>query len=189
MKTNFADCVEEQLEIIFMRSDIDSAFTCHCINLYNKIRGWRFYRSVIFIPYILAIPVVGIVFSYLLQYNGVINSILRTIGLENMALDWLGDPNLAFPSVAIVIMWKQIGFGVVLFLARMMSIDKTLYESADVDGATWFQKFMHITVPQTKSIIEFYVIITLIEMLSWVFNFIYVMTQAAREIRRLCWNI
>ena len=58
--------------------------------LYNKIRGWRFYRSVIFIPYILAIPVVGIVFSYLLQYNGVINSILRTIGLENMALDWLG---------------------------------------------------------------------------------------------------
>ena len=144
--------------------------------LYNKIRGWRFYRSVIFIPYILAIPVVGIVFSYLLQYNGVINSILRTIGLENMALDWLGDPNLAFPSVAIVIMWKPIGFGVVLFLARMMSIDKTLYESADVDGATWFQKFMHITVPQTKSIIEFYVIITLIEMLSWVFNFIYVMT-------------
>ena len=62
---------------------------------------------------------------------------------------------MAFPSVAIVIMWKQIGFGVVLFLARMMSIDKTLYESADVDGATWFQKFMHITVPQTKSIIEF----------------------------------
>ncbi|MBU3878330.1 sugar ABC transporter permease [Faecalicatena sp. AGMB00832] len=144
--------------------------------LYNKIRGWRFYRSVIFIPYILAIPVVGIVFSYLLQYNGVFNSILRAAGLENMALDWLGDPKLAFPSVAVVIIWKQIGFGVVLFLARMMSIDRSLYESADVDGATWFQKFMHITIPQTKTIIEFYVIITLIEMLSWVFNFIYVMT-------------
>ena len=144
--------------------------------LYNKIRGWRFYRSVIFIPYILAIPVVGIVFSYLLQYNGVFNSILRAAGLENMALDWLGDPKLAFPSVAVVIIWKQIGFGVVLFLARMMSIDRSLYESADVDGATWFQKFMHITIPQTKTIIEFYVIITLIEMLSWVFNFIYVTT-------------
>mgnify|MGYP002224121555 CR=1 FL=1 len=143
MKTKlFADCVEEQLEIIFMRSDIDSAFTCHCINFYiTKSEGGGFTEAFIFIPYILAIPVVGIVFSYLLQYNGVINSILRTIGLENMALDWLGDPNLAFPSVAIVIMWKQIGFGVVLFLARMMSIDKTLYESADVDGATWFQKF------------------------------------------------
>lgn len=144
--------------------------------LYNKIRGWRFYRSVIFIPYILAIPVVGIVFSYLLQYNGVINSILRSAGLKSLALDRLGNPDLAFPSVAAVIIWKQIGFGVVLFLARMMSIDRSLYESADVDGAAWFQKFVHITIPQTKSIIEFYVIITLIEMLSWVFNFIYVMT-------------
>ena len=144
--------------------------------LYNKMRGWRFYRSVIFIPYILAIPVVGIVFSYLLQYNGVINTMLRAAGIDGLAMDWLGDPNLAFPSVAIVIMWKQIGFGVVLFLARMMSIDRALYESADVDGATWFQKFVHITIPQTKSIIEFYVIITLIEMLSWVVNFIYVMT-------------
>lgn len=144
--------------------------------LYNKIRGWKFYRSVIFIPYILAIPVVGIVFSYLLQYNGVINTVLRAAGLDGAAMDWLGDPGLAFPSVAIVIMWKQIGFGVVLFLARMMSIDRALYESADVDGASWMQKFLHITVPQTRSIIEFYIIITLIEMLSWVFNFIYVMT-------------
>lgn len=144
--------------------------------LYNKIRGWKFYRSIVFIPYILAIPVVGIVFSYLLQYNGIINVILENIGLKWLASDWLGDPHLAFPSVAAVIMWKQMGFGVVLFLARMMSIDKSLYESAEVDGANEFQMFKSITVPQTKSIIEFYVIITLIEMLSWVFNFVYVMT-------------
>lgn len=145
--------------------------------LYNKIWGWRVYRSFIFVPYILAIPVVGIVFSYLLQYNGVINMLLKQIGTPGLASDWLGDPKMAFPSVAAVIIWKQFGFGVVLFLARMMSIDQTLYESADVDGATWIQKFFSITIPQTKSIIEFYVIITLIEMLSWVFNFVYVMTS------------
>lgn len=145
--------------------------------LYHKIWGWRIYRSFIFVPYILAIPVVGIVFSYLLQYNGVVNMLLKQIGLPGLASDWLGDPKLAFPSVAAVIIWKQFGFGVVLFLARMMSIDQTLYESADVDGATWTQKFLSITIPQTKSIIEFYVIITLIEMLSWVFNFVYVMTS------------
>lgn len=144
--------------------------------LYQKIWGWQLYRSFIFVPYILAIPVVGIVFSYLLQYNGVINMLLKQVGLSGLAADWLGDPKLAFPSVAAVIIWKQFGFGVVLFLARMMSIDQTLYESADVDGATWRQKFFSITIPQTKSIIEFYVIITLIEMLSWVFNFVYVMT-------------
>lgn len=144
--------------------------------LNSKIRGWQFYRSMIFVPYILAIPVVGIVFSYLLQYNGVINTLLKGIGLGSFAADWLGNPDLAFPSVAFVIIWKQVGFGVILFLARMMSIDVTLYEAADVDGASWFRKFINITIPQTKSIIEFYVMITLIEMLSWVFNFIYVMT-------------
>lgn len=144
--------------------------------LNSKIRGWQFYRSLIFVPYILAIPVVGIVFSYLLQYNGVVNTILKGIGLGDLAADWLGNPDLAFPSVAFVIIWKQAGFGVILFLARMMSIDVTLYEAADVDGASWFRKFFSITIPQTMSIIEFYVMITLIEMLSWVFNFIYVMT-------------
>lgn len=144
--------------------------------LFNKIKGWRFYRSIIFVPYILSISVVGIIFSYLLQYNGVINTVLRNIGLENFALDWLGDPNFALPTVATVIMWKQLGFGVVLFLARLMSIDVFLYEAADIDGASWLKKFIFITIPQTKAIIEFYVIISLIDMLSWVFNFIFVMT-------------
>lgn len=123
--------------------------------LNSKIRGWRFYRSIIFVPYILAIPVVGIVFSYLFQYNGVVNTILKEIGLGNLAVDWLGNPDLAFPTVAFVIIWKQAGFGVILFLARMMSIDATLYEAADVDGASWFRKFFSITIPQTKSISNF----------------------------------
>lgn len=144
--------------------------------LFNKIKGWRFYRSIIFVPYILSISVVGIIFSYLLQYNGVINTVLRSIGFADFALDWLGDPNLALPTVATVIMWKQLGFGVVLFLARLMSIDVFLYEAADIDGASWLKKFIFVTIPQTKAIIEFYVIISLIDMLSWVFNFIFVMT-------------
>ena len=145
--------------------------------LFNKINGWRFYRSIIFIPYILSISVVGIIFSYLLQYNGVINTLLRESGLDRVALDWLGEPDLALPTVAVVIMWKQLGFGVVLFLARLMSIDVFLYEAADLDGASWLQKFVFVTIPQTKAIIEFYIIISLIDMLSWVFNFIFVMTS------------
>lgn len=144
--------------------------------LFNKIRGWRFYRSIIFVPYILSVSVVGIVFSYILQYNGVLNTMLRGAGMENLALDWLGSSNLALGSVAFVIVWKQFGFGVILMLSRMMSIDTSLYEAAEVDGAGWFQKLWSITIPQAKHIIEFYVIITLIEMLSWVFSYVFVMT-------------
>jgi ABC-type sugar transport system permease subunit len=144
--------------------------------LFNRIRGWQFYRSIVFIPYILSVAVVGIVFSFILQYNGVLNTIMRSVGLETAASDWLGDSKLALGSVAFVIAWKQFGFGVILILSRMMSIDVSLYEAAEVDGANWMHKLFHITIPQARHIIEFYVIISLIEMLSWVFGYIFVMT-------------
>lgn len=144
--------------------------------LFNKITGWKLYRSIIFIPYVLAIPVVGIVFSYLLQYRGALNSLLTSMGAGGLAKDWLGNPQLAIWTVAAVIIWKQFGFGVVLFLARLMSVDITLYEAAEVDGAGWWNKFFSITVPQLAVVIEFFITISLIEMLSWVFGFIYVMT-------------
>ncbi|HWQ79881.1 MAG TPA: sugar ABC transporter permease [Anaerovoracaceae bacterium] len=144
--------------------------------LFDKMRFWKFYRSIIFVPFILAVPVVGVIFTYILQLNGVINTILRDVGLDAIALDWLGNPDIAIWSVGGVIIWKQFGFGVVLFLARLMSVDISLYEAAEVDGANWIQKFTNITIPMTASIIEFYVIISLIDMLSWVFSFVFVMT-------------
>lgn len=144
--------------------------------LFNRIRGWKLYRSLIFIPYILSISVVGIVFSYILQYNGIINTLLRNIGLESWALDWLGDSKYAMGTIGVVVVWKQLGFGVILFLARMQSIDVELYEAASIAGANALQKLLYVTIPQAKAIIEFYVITTLIEMLSWMFSYVYVMT-------------
>lgn len=144
--------------------------------LSNRICGWQFYRAIIFIPYILSITAVGIIFSYIMQYNGIFNTVLRSIGLDALALDWLGSSKYAMGAVAFVIFWKQVGFGVILFLARIQSIDSTLYEAAALDGASGFQRFLYVTIPQTVAIIEFYVVITLIEMLSWVFNYVYVMT-------------
>lgn len=144
--------------------------------LFNRIRGWKLYRSLIFIPYILSISVVGIVFSYILQYNGIINTLLRNIGLGSWALDWLGDSKYAMGTIGVVVVWKQLGFGVILFLARMQSIDVELYEAASIAGANALQKLLYVTIPQAKEIIEFYVITTLIEMLSWMFSYVYVMT-------------
>lgn len=145
--------------------------------LSRKIRGWQLYRGVVFIPYILSITVVGIIFSYILQYNGILNTVLRNLGLESLAIDWLGSENYAMLTIAFVIMWKQLGYGVILFLARIQSIDNSLYESAALDGASDFQQFLYVTIPQTLAITEFYIVITIIEMLSWVFNYVYVMTS------------
>jgi len=121
-------------------------------HIFDKIKFWKFYRSIIFVPFILAVPVVGVIFTYILQLNGVVNTILRDVGLDAIALDWLGNPDIAIWSVGGVIIWKQFGFGVVLFLARLMSVDISLYEAAEVDGASWIQTFSNVTIPMTASI-------------------------------------
>jgi ABC-type sugar transport system permease subunit len=144
--------------------------------LYERIRGWRIYRSLAFLPYILAVPIVGVVFSYILERNGVLNQMLETLHLHFLVHDWLGNPRLALWSIAVIIAWQQIGLAIVLFLARLASVDEQLYEAALTDGANWFQRFWHITLPQLARVIEFFVTISLINMLSWVFSYVYVMT-------------
>jgi ABC-type sugar transport system permease subunit len=144
--------------------------------LYERIKGWRVYRSLAFLPYVLAIPVVGVVFSYILERHGVLNQVLSSVGLGSLAHDWLGNPSLALWSIAVIIAWQQTGLAVVLFLARLASVDEQLYEAARVDRANALQRFWHITLPQLAKVIEFFVTISFINMLSWVFSYVYVMT-------------
>ena len=144
--------------------------------LYERTKGWRIYRSLAFVPYILAVPVVGVVFSYILEKQGALNEVFGSLGLNFLKHDWLGDPSLAIWSVALVIAWQQTGLAIVLFLARMVGIDESLYEAAMLDGASWFRRFRHITLPQLARVIEFFIAVSCINMLSWVFSYIFVMT-------------
>jgi ABC-type sugar transport system permease subunit len=144
--------------------------------LFDRPRGWRIYRTMIFIPYILSIPTVGFVFGYIFQYQGALNAILRMSGLGMLAADWLGNPAWAMRTIMFVIVWKELGFGVILCLARLGSVSEEYFESARVDGARWWQILWHVTIPQLAPALAFYGIIELINMLSWVFAYVYVMT-------------
>jgi ABC-type sugar transport system permease subunit len=145
--------------------------------LFDRPWGWRTYRSVFFVPYILAIPVVGVIFSNLLQFNGIINEMLRAAGLRFAALDWIGNPRLTLWTLMAVVIWREVGFGIVLFLARLMSINEDLLDAAKVDGANWGQRLVHIIIPQLKSVIEFFTVVSVITMLAWVFSYVYVLTH------------
>lgn len=144
--------------------------------LYERMRGWKFYRFTLFLPYILAIPVVGVVFSYIFQLNGVLNFLLEKAGLDFLAQDWLGSSRWALWTIMFVVVWKELGFGIVLIFARLMSVSKDLYEAAEMDGCNWIKKHIHITIPQTRNVLSFLTVILIITMLSWVFNYVYVMT-------------
>jgi ABC-type sugar transport system permease subunit len=146
------------------------------IFLFERIRGWRLYQTTLFLPYLLPIVVVGLIFSYIFQLSGVLNEFLAVIGLGQFALDWLGSTKLALPTVMFVVIWKEVGLGVVLFLARLMSVEEELFDAARIDGANWWEMQWYVTIPQLSTVIEFFTIISVITMLSWVFNYVYVMT-------------
>jgi ABC-type sugar transport system permease subunit len=116
------------------------------------------------------------VFGYIFQYQGVLNTGLKLIGLKFLALDWLGSPTWAMRTIMLVIIWKELGFGIILCLARLVSVSEEYFESARVDGARWWQILWHVTIPQLAPALAFYGIIELINMLSWVFAYVYVMT-------------
>jgi ABC-type sugar transport system permease subunit len=147
------------------------------IVLMETKRGMRGYRAALFFPYILPIPVVGVVFGQLLQLNGGLNQTLRSVGLAGLANDWLGDPSRALWTMAAIIVWKEVGFGIVLFLARMLSLPAEVFEAARLDGAGFFRLHWHVTIPQLRSLVLFYIVNEAIVMVSWVFNYVYVMTN------------
>lgn len=144
--------------------------------LYERVRGTSFYRFLVFLPYVIAIPVVGIVFSYVWQKNGLLNMVLRGMGLDGLAHDWLGDSATAIWVIWFVIIWQQLGFGIVLFLARLGGLEVSLLEAAELDRAGWWSRLWHVIVPHLAGTIEFFVTLSLINMLSWVFNYVFVMT-------------
>lgn len=143
--------------------------------LYERVRGWRIYRSVLFFPFILAVPIVGIVASYLFTLNGVVNEALGVVGIDGP--DWLGDSDIALWTIMLVIVWREVGFGIVLFLARLLSLQEEQIEAARMDGAGWWQRLRYVILPELRGTIEFYCVIAAITMVAWVFGYVYTMTQ------------
>jgi ABC-type sugar transport system permease subunit len=146
------------------------------ILLYEGMRGWRFHRGVVFVPYLLPVAVVGVLFGQILTLHGLLNSSLEEIGLGSLTRDWLGNPDYALSSLIGVIVWKELGFGVIIFLARLFALPTEVYEAARADGAGWWRTHWHVSLPGLRPIILFYLVIEGITLLSWVFNYVFVMT-------------
>ncbi|MFJ6199584.1 carbohydrate ABC transporter permease [Micromonospora sp. NPDC092111] len=107
-------------------------------------------RAAFYLPQVLPVVVAGIVWGWILRPDGAFNGLLDAIGLGALRHDWLGDPHTALPSVMAVMIWVQIGYPVVVFMAALQRIDPELYEAAEVDGANWFHRFRAITLAQIR---------------------------------------
>jgi raffinose/stachyose/melibiose transport system permease protein len=134
-------------------------------------------RACFYLPQVLPITIAGIVWSWILApEDGSLNTLLRAVGLDSLQQDWLGDPKFALYSVMAVMVWVQLGFPVVIFMAGLQRIDPALQEAAELDGASWWQRFWHVTLPQLRP--EAYVVMLWCTIAALkVFGAVYVLTK------------
>lgn len=132
-------------------------------------------RTVLFLPQVIPLVAAGIIWGWLLALPGVINQILRAIGLESVTRAWLGDFDWALPSVGLIGIWVLLGFCTVLLWTGMTKLDPALYESARIDGAGWLTEFVRITVPLLRYEIGVCLTVTVIAALAS-FDIVYVST-------------
>jgi ABC-type sugar transport system permease subunit len=145
--------------------------------LNTQVRGWRKYRSITFLPYILPATAIGLTFGYLLEQSGILNTFLRQWHLDALAQDWLGSSSFVVPTIGTVIIWQQLGFGVVVFSAALLGVPQETVEAARMDGANGWQIQWSILVPQIKRVIEFFIVLEAIAVLSSIFTYVFVLTK------------
>ncbi len=132
-------------------------------------------RTVLFLPQVIPLVAAGIIWGWLLALPGLINEVLRGIGLESVARAWLGDFDWALPAVGMIGVWVLLGFCTVLLWTGMSKLDPSLFESARIDGASWFKEFTRITVPLVRNEIGVCLTVTVIAALA-AFDIVYVTT-------------
>lgn len=126
--------------------------------LNTDIKGRNVYRGIYFLPLVCAPAAIAMVWRWVVfnSNTGFLNHALKLLGVEGP--NWIADPNVAMISIAIVAVWSSVGYDLVLILAGLQVVPRNYYEAADIDGASAWQKFRHITVPMISPTLFFVLI-------------------------------
>jgi len=145
--------------------------------LYERVPGWRFYRSVIYIPQIISAVIIGFLFKIFFGYEGPINMVLKAIGLGSIAIEWFGNSYTALSVIVFSIVWFSIGWQAIVLLGGMSAIPPSVFEAAIIDGANYWQRAFRIVIPMLVRVLEFSIIASMVWTLTQLFPFLYAMTR------------
>ncbi|HYV01201.1 MAG TPA: sugar ABC transporter permease, partial [Actinomycetota bacterium] len=141
-----------------------------------RVRGLAGFRTILFLPQVIATVVVALMWRWIYAPDGVLNQVLRGMGLRGLARSWLGDFTLALPAVGLVGTWVASGLAMVLFIAGVQKIPTSLYDAARIDGAGAFREFRAVTLPGLRGEIAVAITLTVIPALR-TFDLIYMTTK------------
>jgi multiple sugar transport system permease protein len=144
------------------------------VMVYEKVAGWRVFRFLFFIPAVLSPAIVGALFSTFFLPGGAADQALRFVGLGSFA--WLTHPWTARLVVILALVWTSFGFGMVVILSALATIDTALYDAAAIDGAGWWRRLWSITIPMVSGSLQFLSVINVIYTFTSLFTFVFVIT-------------
>lgn len=140
-------------------------------------RARVFFRTALFLPHLVSLAVVGVIWANIYDpFYGLLNTTLTELGLGSWIRGWLSEPWLVLFSVNVASSWQGFGLYMLLFIAGLQNIDHSLYDAADVDGATAWQKLVHVTLPGLRDVMTFVISLSLINGLKG-FATVFVMTN------------
>ncbi len=142
--------------------------------LFERVRGWRFFRVVFFLPNVLSVAVIGIMFRNAFGYYGPVNQFLGLFGGE--PVQFFTDTTLAISIIVLALVWSGFGFQALLLLSGLTSISPAVFEAAALDGAGWWKRLWFITMPNIRKILGFVFIINVLYTFTALFGFVFVMT-------------
>jgi raffinose/stachyose/melibiose transport system permease protein len=174
----FTDAVIHNFTIVVLSILIQLPLGLGIAMLLNRrIRGRGLLRTIVFVPYVVAEVIAGVIWLQLLvpEY-GVIDTTLEAIGITPPEQGFLGTPDLALPTLFVVLTWKYLGLAVLLFLAGLQGVPDELYEAAQLDGASWWHTQRRVAIPLIGPTIRTWAFLSMIGSLQ-LFDMVWVMTQ------------
>lgn len=145
--------------------------------LSKNIKGKNFHRGVMYMPSVLSILIIGLVFTSILNPKmGLLNEGLRAVGLDSLTQQWLTDPKIAFWSVMAVDIWRGTGYIMTMLIVGILAIPEVYYEASSIDGANGWKKFLHITLPMLRQTLAVTIVLNVLYGLK-VFDMVYALTN------------
>jgi raffinose/stachyose/melibiose transport system permease protein len=173
----FTDAVGHNFIIVVLSIAVQLPLGIGIALLLNRnIKGRGLLRTIIFVPYVVAEVIAGVVWlQLLLPGQGMLETLLRSVGTPTPEQGFLGTPSIALWTVFVVLTWKYLGMAVLLFLAGLQGVPHELHEAAQLDGATWWQAQRRISVPMLAPTIRTWVFLSMIGSLQ-LFDMVWIMT-------------
>ncbi|QAY68014.1 sugar ABC transporter permease [Paenibacillus protaetiae] len=152
------------------------AFLLTTLFMSKALRLKEFHRTVIFFPVVLSAVVVGFVWQMIYSHDyGVLNALLKAVGLDSLIRPWLDDPKIVIYAVTLPLIWQYLGVPLMIFISAVQGISKDIYETSELDGCTGFKKAVYITFPLIYDTIKVVMMLSISSNML-VFSHIYVMT-------------